>query len=145
MKIEMRTIGPFQANAFVVMCEATSEAAIIDTGDSGEGLVEAAEEIGAKVTRILLTHGHIDHVGGAAKLHRAYPEAPLFLHPKGKPLADSVQRQGIMFGLQVEPVPPIDEALAGGQTIEIGTTIRLHVIETPGHSPGSVTFYEPHE
>ncbi|MFC1707750.1 MBL fold metallo-hydrolase [Planctomycetota bacterium] len=144
MRVETVSIGMFQAQAHIAIDEATSECAIIDTGENGVGIKEAVDRIGAKPVFVLLTHGHIDHAGGLAEMRRCYPEVPIRMHKGDLPYVENMVTQGRMFGVEVEPAPPLDTFLHGGEQIDIGSGVCLKVIATPGHSPGGVVFYEPH-
>lgn len=145
MRIETVTSPAFQANAYIVVDEATKACAIIDTGEDGSGIATAVERLGARVDKILLTHGHLDHVGGLGRLRRAFPEAPIWCHPEDEPLVQHAVQQGLMFGIRVQPPPPVDAHFTDGQVIEIGEGIRLRVLHTPGHTPGHVTLFAPAE
>lgn len=145
MKIESVVIGMFQSNAHIVVDDATGDCAIVDTGDSGKGIAAAVKRLGVRPTMVLLTHGHLDHAGGLAEVRRHFPAIPIYLHPKDRPMVERMVDQGRMFGLRMEAAPPVDHDLAEGQVIDLGKGTRFHVIETPGHTPGGVVFYEPHE
>jgi glyoxylase-like metal-dependent hydrolase (beta-lactamase superfamily II) len=141
VKIETVTSRLFQANAFVVVDDATSRCCIIDSGEDGAGIEEAVERLGATVELLLLTHGHLDHIGGLARLKRAFPEAPVVAPSADAPLFERAVQQGAMFGVRVEAPPPIEQDLGEGQEVTVGEGIRFRVLETPGHSPGGVVFY----
>ncbi len=138
-KIAMMTGGPLATNFFVIGCTATDDGAIIDAGFAGDQIVGMAEEQGIEVTKILQTHAHIDHVAG---LHaaKALTDAPIYLHPADQFMYDSAPIQGQMFGYQIEPLPPVDELLADGQIITVGS-LSARVLLLPGHSPGCVAFW----
>jgi hydroxyacylglutathione hydrolase len=129
---------PFDENAYLLSCDDTHEAVVVDPGDGTSALIRAAKAAGVSVKAILLTHAHIDHISGVS-LAKATFEVPVYLHPADQFLYDAVVEQGRMFGIAVSVQPPIDTALVGGMEIEVGRlTLRVH--ETPGHSPGHVVF-----
>jgi hydroxyacylglutathione hydrolase len=135
-------VGMTQANCYIVGCENTKLGAVIDPGDEGERILEAIRESGLKITHVLLTHAHFDHMGAADEVMQA-TGAPLALHPDDLPLLNA-GGGAIFFGLPSAPVPEATIHLAADQEIAVGD-LTLRVLLTPGHTPGHVTFYEPDE
>jgi len=136
MIVESQAVGPFFKNGFVVGCEETREAVLIDPGDEVASLLAFAERSRLSIRHILLTHAHVDHVTGVAAAKRAL-NVPIHLHKDDLFLYDRAVEMGAMFGLTVEPQPPIDRFYAPTQTIPFGTyEARVH--HTPGHCPGGV-------
>src|SRR5436190_17626633 len=134
--IETQAVGPFFKNGFVVGCENTREAAIIDPGDEVAGLISFVESRKLTVRHILLTHAHVDHVTGVGVAKRKFG-APVYLHRDDLFLYDAAAQQGAMFGVRVDPLPPIDIFYTAGQVIWFGEyEARPH--HTPGHCPGGV-------
>jgi glyoxylase-like metal-dependent hydrolase (beta-lactamase superfamily II) len=136
MIVESQAVGPFHKNGFVAACEVTKEAVLIDPGDEVASLLAFAERNGLAIRHILLTHAHIDHVTGVAAAKRAL-QAPIYLHRDDLFLYERAVEMGAMFGLKVEPQPPIDVFYAPAQVITFGT-YDVHVHHTPGHCPGGV-------
>lgn len=134
-------IGMFQSNAYLVACPRTRQGLVIDTGEDGAGILEAAEAEGIRIERIVLTHGHIDHVGGAARLKRALG-VPLLCHEADRFLLEAAPEMGLLFGVAIERPPQPDGTLADGQEIRAGD-LCLRVIHVPGHSPGHVALAAP--
>ena len=123
-------------NGFIVACEKTREAVYIDPGDEVAGLLAYVERQGLHVGHILLTHAHVDHITGVAAARRALG-APVYLHHDDLFLYDRAVQYGAMFGLTVEPQPPVDVYYTPGQVIAFGEyEARPH--HTPGHCPGGV-------
>jgi hydroxyacylglutathione hydrolase len=136
MILEHRAVAPFFKNGFVIGCEETREGVIIDPGDEVDQLLEAAAGNGLSIKTILLTHAHLDHVTGVAKAKKAFG-VPVWLHTADNFLYEQVVEQGLMFGLRVEPQPPIDRFYEGEGPLRFGRyTVR--VLHTPGHCPGGV-------
>ena len=136
MIIESQAVGPFFKNGFVVACETTCEAVLIDPGDEVTALLAFAERHALVIRHILLTHAHVDHVTGVAAAKRVLG-APVYLHRDDLFLYEQVVQAGAMFGVTVEPQPPIDVFYVPGQTIAFGAyETRVH--HTPGHCPGGV-------
>jgi glyoxylase-like metal-dependent hydrolase (beta-lactamase superfamily II) len=136
MIVESQAVGPFFKNGFVVGCEETREAVLIDPGDEVASLLAFAERSRLSIRHILLTHAHVDHVTGVAAAKRAL-NVPIHLHTDDLFLYDRAVEMGAMFGLTVEPQPPIDRFYTPAQTIPFGTyEARVH--HTPGHCPGGV-------
>src|SRR5579862_9105837 len=100
--IETQAVGPFFKNGFVVSCDRTSDAVLIDPGDEVESLLAYVERRALAVKYILLTHAHIDHVTGVAAAKRAL-NVPIYLHRDDLFLYDQAVEMGAMFGLDVEP------------------------------------------
>ena len=136
MIIEMQAAGPFVQNGFIVGCEATREAAIIDPGDGVDGLLAFAARERLQIRHILLTHAHLDHVTGVASAKRA-TGAPVYLHRDDLFLYERVVEQGASFGLRIEPQPPIDVYYSPGQAIGFGR-LEARPHHTPGHCLGGV-------
>lgn len=136
MKILGFPVGPLQANAYLAICEETGRCALVDPGAEADRLLAAAAGEGARIDAILLTHAHIDHVGGVAAAARA-TGAPVYLHPADGPLYAAVPEQALAFGMEIEVPPKPDRELQEGQILEIGAA-QLEVRHTPGHSPGHV-------
>ena len=134
--IETQAVGPFFKNGFVVGCDETREVVLIDPGDEVAGLLSFAERGGLAIRHILLTHAHVDHVTGVAAAKRALG-VPIYLHRDDLFLYDLAVQSGAMFGLRVEPPPPVDIFYSPGQVISFGNyEARPH--HTPGHCPGGV-------
>jgi hydroxyacylglutathione hydrolase len=136
MIIHVETAGPFMQNGFVVGCETTRQAAIIDPGDGVGALLAFADREGLVIEHILLTHAHIDHVTGVATAKRIL-NAPIYLHRDDLFLYERVVQHGQVFGIHVEPQPPIDIFYTPGQPIAFGR-LQATPHHTPGHCPGGV-------
>jgi glyoxylase-like metal-dependent hydrolase (beta-lactamase superfamily II) len=136
MILESAAVGPFFKNGYVVGCERTGQAALIDPGDEIDQLLDAIRQHRLTVTCILLTHGHVDHVSGVAEAKRALG-APIYLHKDDLFLYQNAVRTGMMFGLTVEEPPPVDRYYEGEGPIEFGD-FEVRVRHTPGHCPGGV-------
>ena len=135
MIIEVRAVPPFAKNGFVLGCERTREAVIVDPGDEVDELVGVVRDFELDVRHILLTHAHLDHITGGATAKQTY-EAPIYLHKDDLFLYEAVVQQGAMFGFKVRRQPPID-VFYDGSPILFGD-YEVHVHHTPGHCPGGV-------
>ena len=136
MIVESQAVGPFFKNGFVVGCEETREAILIDPGDEVASLLAFAERGKLTIRHILLTHAHVDHVTGVAAAKRRLG-VPIYLHRDDLFLYERAVEMGAMFGLDVEPQPPIDVFYTLSEVITFGTyDVRVH--HTPGHCPGGV-------
>ena len=146
MHIETFVVSPFQENCYVVHDGA--EAALIDPGTYTAAERERVERYidaeGLRVRHLLLTHAHLDHVFGCAPFARRYPEAEhggWQLHPADRPILDDVPQRAALYGVPCEAPPPPAHALAHGDTVRLGAA-TWRVLHVPGHSPGSVAFYD---
>ena len=136
MLMDVRAVGPFFKNGFVVGCEQTCEAVLIDPGDEVADLLSAAEQKSLAIRHILLTHAHIDHITGVGAAKKALG-VPVYLHRDDLFLYERAVEMGAMFGMRVQPAPPIDIFYTPGQVIAFGgyEAVPHH---TPGHCPGGV-------
>jgi len=119
MIIETRAVEPFFKNGFVIGCEETKEGVVIDPGDEVDLVLDAVRQHDLTVRYILLTHAHLDHVTGVAAAKRAL-NVPVALHRADNFLYEAVVQQGLMFGLRVEPQPPIDLFYDGEGPLRFG-------------------------
>jgi len=138
MKIIQIPNGVFVENCYLVVDDAAGECAIVDPGEEAGLILHKVAETGARPVAIWITHAHIDHVLGVARIH-AETGAPIYLHPADRPLYDHVPEQAAAFGLAPVPhLPPPDWGWSPGEAIRIGS-LAFGVRHTPGHSPGSVS------
>jgi len=135
MLLEVRAVAPFYKNGFVVGCERTRDAVIIDPGDEVDELMGAVRDLDVSVQAILLTHAHIDHVTGVRAAKDAY-DVPVYLHRDDLFLYEGTVQQGAMFGFKVSQPPPID-IFYDMTPIHFGD-YEVLVHHTPGHCPGGV-------
>ncbi|HEY0873810.1 MAG TPA: MBL fold metallo-hydrolase [Vicinamibacterales bacterium] len=136
MILETRAVPPFMKNGYVLGCEVTREGVLIDPGDEVDQLLAAAAQHSLKITAILLTHAHLDHVTGVAEAKAAL-NVPVWLHEADNSLYRAVVQQGAMFGIKVEPQPPVDHFYEENQRFRFGE-YEISVFHTPGHSAGGV-------
>jgi len=135
MILEVREVPPFHKNGFVVGCERTREAVVVDPGDEVDELLAVVTNHRLRVLHVLLTHAHIDHITGVARARKALA-VPVHLHRDDLPFYDHAVEQGRMFGFQVDQPPPVDR-FYDGDPIPFGDyEVRVH--HTPGHCPGGV-------
>ncbi len=140
MKHLIIPVTPFQQNCSLVWCEGSGQAALIDPGGEAERLLDAVAQHGLQLEQVLLTHGHLDHVGAAGELAQHLGIPILGPHRDDAFLLESLPEQCAMFGFPpVEPFSP-GRWLDDGDTINIGAE-TLQVIHCPGHTPGHVVFY----
>jgi glyoxylase-like metal-dependent hydrolase (beta-lactamase superfamily II) len=139
VKIDVRTVGPFQENCYLVVDEATNRAVLIDPGDDGAQLVEMVRASGAELDAIWLTHAHIDHIGAIADVRRRY-DVPVHLHPLDLPYYERLSaRAAEMYGIAFEQPDGPHHDLAEGDVLSVGN-LRFTVMHVPGHAPGLVSF-----
>jgi glyoxylase-like metal-dependent hydrolase (beta-lactamase superfamily II) len=129
-------VPPFYKNGFLVACEETREAVLIDPGDEVGDLLAAVRSAHVNVKAILLTHAHLDHITGVSRA-KSELGAPVWLHADDLFLYNAVVEHGLMFGLQVERQPPVDAHYAPGTPFLFGR-YQVDVLHTPGHCPGGV-------
>jgi glyoxylase-like metal-dependent hydrolase (beta-lactamase superfamily II) len=130
MKVKMMQVGPIGTNCYFLIDADSGVMAIIDPGDEPELIQQAVEESGAEVKYLLLTHGHYDHTTAVPALHRVYPGAEAYIHRAD---ADGVGSRIFPLSGEMEGLKFYDE----GDALPLGG-LTIHVMHTPGHSPGSV-------
>ncbi|MCC5859068.1 MAG: MBL fold metallo-hydrolase [Ectothiorhodospiraceae bacterium] len=142
MKVYIVPVTPFQQNCSILCCQRTGKAAVVDPGGETGRILEAVEQAGVTVERILVTHGHLDHAGAVAELAerlRVPVEGP---HRDDQFWIDGLAEQSQRFGFDgARPFTP-DRWLEDGDTVTVGET-ELQVLHCPGHTPGHVVFFSP--
>jgi hydroxyacylglutathione hydrolase len=136
-------VGPLQCNCSVVGDEQTHEAMVIDPGDQVEEILAILRQHNLKLKYIAITHAHSDRVGGAMKL-KAATGAPILLNQNDLALLKLLDVQASWVGMRPPGDVQVDESLRDGQSIKIGN-ISSDVIETPGHTEGSICLFFPAE
>ncbi|MFC4175490.1 MBL fold metallo-hydrolase [Microvirga sp. GCM10011540] len=134
-------VTPFQQNCTLLWSDRTKKGAVIDPGGDLDRIRQAIEEIGVTVEKIILTHGHIDHAGGAAELKEALGVPIEGPHEADRFLLDRLEETGRGYGIEARAVTP-DRWLQEGDTVAVGDLV-LDVLHCPGHSPGSVVLVSP--
>ena len=138
LKAIIQTVTPFQQNASIIFCDETKKCAIVDPGGDIEIILETAKKNNLLPEKILLTHGHIDHAGGATEIAEILNVEIHGPHINDKFLLDELQKQGEMFGMLSKNCNP-DKWLNEGDTIELGNE-KLEVYFCPGHTPGHMGY-----
>lgn len=136
-------VGPLQCNCSVIGDEKTHEAMVIDPGDQIEGILDILRQEKLTVKQIVITHAHIDHVGGAMKL-KAATGAPILMNQNDYALLKMLDMQAAWVGMRPPGDVQVDETISQGRVLKIGE-ISSNVIHTPGHTEGSICLYFPEE
>jgi hydroxyacylglutathione hydrolase len=151
MIIEKFVLTPFQQNTRVVACRETRKAICIDPGEASAELENFLTENDFELQAITLTHGHFDHIGGTADLHKRFPLAEIFLHagdedfyyglPEQPLFLGVSQNQLKILGFEYEAPPPLTRNWGDGEVYEVGN-LRFKVLHCPGHTRGHVVLAE---
>ncbi len=141
MIVERLVVGALQVNCYVLGCEATGQALVVDPGDQAQEILKLLERRRLKLERIVATHAHFDHIMGVRALKTA-TGVPFELHAADLPLvADMPQRVRLWLGFDPGQPPAVDGFLREGESLRWGKqTLEMRL--TPGHSPGSLTFVD---
>lgn len=144
MKISYLVLGPFMTNTYIAWDEASGKAVIIDPSFTPEHIWQAVLKLGVTPKKILLTHAHVDHIAGLNFLREKYPDARVYMHEKDVPLLSSASMN--LSRMMPEPVlcEKPDVLVREGDHITEGA-MDFEVLETPGHTPGGISFYEKKE
>jgi len=136
---EIFPVGPLQCNCSIIGDEQTREAMVIDPGDNIEDVLAIVQRHGLTVKQVVITHAHIDHIGGAAKLKRA-TGAPVLLNANDQALLKMLDVQASWLGMRPPEQTIIDASLTTGDKLQTGSLLA-DVLHTPGHTEGSVCLY----
>ncbi|MBI3666004.1 MAG: MBL fold metallo-hydrolase [Acidobacteria bacterium] len=140
---EILPVGPLQCNCSILGDETTREGMIIDPGDEIDRIQSIIQRYGLHITAIVVTHAHIDHIGGAQKLHRL-TGAPVYMNQLDLPLAGMLDMQAGWLGVETPEAPTIDLPVKDGDVIRLAER-TFQVLDTPGHTPGSICLLLPSE
>jgi hydroxyacylglutathione hydrolase len=140
---EILPVGPLQCNCSIIGDEQTREAMIIDPGDDIEQVLDLIRKHNLQVKQIVITHAHIDHVGGAMKLRKA-TGAPVLLNQNDYALLKMLDVQAAWLGMAAPEKVEIDQGIGQADTVKAGSLVG-QVLHTPGHTEGSVCLYFPAE
>jgi hydroxyacylglutathione hydrolase len=136
---EILPVGPLQCNCSIIGDETTHEGMVIDPGDDIEDVLDLIEKHNLKIKQIVITHAHIDHVGGAMKL-RAATGAPILLNQNDYALLKMLDVQAAWIGMKDPGKIEIDHSLGQSDKVQAGS-LTADVIHTPGHTEGSICLY----
>jgi glyoxylase-like metal-dependent hydrolase (beta-lactamase superfamily II) len=139
MILETFPVGPLQCNCTIIGDEDAAEAIVVDPGDEVSRIHRRLTSLNLKLRQILVTHAHIDHVGGALKL-KSLTDAPIFLNEDDLPLLQMMAAQAAWVGVDTPETAPPDESLSDGKSVGL-TSFPAHVLHTPGHTQGSVCLH----
>jgi glyoxylase-like metal-dependent hydrolase (beta-lactamase superfamily II) len=140
---ETLAVGPLQCNCSIFGDEVSKEAIVIDPGDEIDEVQAILDKHQLHVKVIVITHAHIDHIGGAAKL-RAATGAPVYMNSRDQELASRLDLQAAWLQVETPENPGMDVEAREGDTLALGTA-HFQILETPGHTQGSISLYSPEQ
>jgi hydroxyacylglutathione hydrolase len=140
---EILPVGMLRCNCSIFGDETTKEAIVVDPGDKIGEIQKILERHALKVKAIVITHAHIDHIGGAQKL-KAATGAPVYLNANDQELYDMIETQAAWLGMPVPERTPIDVSARDGDSLTLGPA-EFQVLHTPGHTQGSISLFIPSE
>ena len=139
MIIKNIVVGPLEVNCYILGCEDTKEAAIIDPGDNADEIISNIEKEGLNPKFIINTHAHFDHIGGVKAIQDHF-KIDFILHEGDLFLVENASEQATAFGLKPISKPEVNKNVTNGEKVILGNKF-ITVIHTPGHSPGGVCYY----
>ncbi len=137
MIVEQVVVSPFESNCWILGCEKTREGVVIDPGDEAERILEVVNQHTLTLKYAIHTHAHLDHIS-ATSVIQAETGAEVLIHAAEQPLLDNLPAQASLFGFPTPAAPTVDRYIREGEKISFAG-YTLSVIETPGHSPGSIS------
>lgn len=140
---EILPVGMLQCNCSIFGEESTNEAIVVDPGDEIGAILKILERHALRVKAIVITHAHIDHIGGAEKL-KAATGAPVYMNLHDQPLYDMIGTQASWLGIEPPTTTEVDVPAQEGMKLDLGPA-TFHVLETPGHTQGSICIWIPAE
>jgi hydroxyacylglutathione hydrolase len=140
---EILPVGMLQCNCSIFGDEQSREAVVIDPGDEINIILTILAKHHLRVKAIIITHAHIDHIGGAQKL-KAVTGAPVYMNANDQELYDHLDTQAGWLGIQTPEKTEIDLPAREGDTVKLGPA-EFHILETPGHTQGSISLWIPAE
>ena len=140
LKILIVPVTPFQQNCSILFDDDTKQGAVVDPGGDLERIEDAIKQSGVTIEKILLTHGHIDHAGGAADLATKLKVKVIGPAIADKPVLDNIPNRAAMFNMVGAKSVTPDQWLKEGDEVAVGG-LTLRIVEAPGHSPGSIVFF----
>ncbi|SDE49414.1 MULTISPECIES: MBL fold metallo-hydrolase [Kordiimonas] len=142
LKAQIVPVTAFQQNCSIIWCDETMEGAFVDPGGEAEKLLQAAKQLGVDVKQILLTHGHLDHAGGAKDIKEQLGLPIIGPHKDDKFWLDGIEEHAANYNMPGLRCCTPDQWLDDGDEVTVGN-VTLQVIHAPGHTPGHVVFFEP--
>ncbi|NVJ99397.1 MAG: MBL fold metallo-hydrolase [Alphaproteobacteria bacterium] len=142
LKAQIVPVTPFQQNCSIIWCDETMEGAFVDPGGEAAKLMDAAKSLGVNITQMLLTHGHLDHAGGAQDIKDQLGLPIIGPHKDDKFWLDGIEEHAANYNMPGLRCCVPDKWLDDGDEVQVGN-VTLKVLHTPGHTPGHVVFYEP--
>ncbi|QIQ20895.1 MBL fold metallo-hydrolase [Zophobihabitans entericus] len=139
MQYQIIPVTHFQENCSIIWCDKTKEAAFVDPGGEPELLQKAVEKLGVKITKVLLTHGHLDHIGAALKLAEHYQVPIIGPEKEDEFLFEALPQQCIQFGFPYTAAFLPTQWLNEGDVVKVGEE-SFSVYHCPGHTPGHIVF-----
>ena len=140
---EILPVGMLECNCSIFGDETSREALVIDPGDQIDDILEILDKHSLRVKAIVITHAHIDHIGGAAKL-KAVTGAPVYMNTNDQDLYDDLDLQASWLGMPPMERTRIDAPAKEGDSLTLGPT-QFHILHTPGHTQGSISIWIPTE
>ncbi|HXN48832.1 MAG TPA: MBL fold metallo-hydrolase [Bryobacteraceae bacterium] len=140
---EILPVGMLACNCSILGDEQTREGMVVDPGDDIGAILEIVKRHGLRITTIVVTHAHIDHIGGAQKL-KAATGAAVLMNEDDLPLYDQLDMQAGWLGIPTPERAEIDTPAREGDRLRVGAT-GIEVLDTPGHTPGSISLWIPAE
>lgn len=136
--VEVATVGRFRGNTYFLRHRESSQVVLIDPGAEPERLIEMIDRRGWQPAAVLVTHGHLDHFGAVQMLKDRY-NVPFYLNEAELDNLLATPLRASMYHVAPPPVPKVDHWLMGGQRLYLAD-LRIQVLHTPGHTPGSMSF-----
>jgi hydroxyacylglutathione hydrolase len=134
-------VGELSVNCFILACEVTRKAIVVDPGDNVEGILSIAQTNDLEIVEIVATHGHFDHIGRVKTL-KEKTGAPFAIHKADLFMVDGLEEIASFLSFDTDPAPKVDRLIEEGDTLRFGNE-TLEILHVPGHAPGNVAFTWP--